>query len=448
MTNFRSKFQLLTNDILGFVLRGFAPALFTKASAISIQFVQIFLFARYLELEAFGIYAFFTSLLAISMIFLSGGVDTYIIRYAPKVQTVLGLNNSLLFTYSTLLSAILVMIVVASPAFLIALLLFFIFDQLAVTFVIALFIAVVLSVANRLLVAIGAWQGYPIVTRVVDEVIRPIVTILIFTSILFNFDNVGLDVAISSQITGIFVAFLIHCWLLFRRHSNFFSSFSRRIVVVGNPFSVYKHWYNRAFPFLFVSGGTILLHELDTVMLAVLASTESAAVYRVTSRLIMFVSIVVMATGIILPPRLAQLRSAGDWKGMRDAVFVSGITTFFFASGNAAILLVLGEWLLGIFGPVYTLGMPVLWILVPGAVLSAVGATGVHLLTISSGARNVTLKVILSVSVAINILLNATLVPLLQEEGAAMATVFSSGFLSCAAIWFGWRSISRRSRVR
>lgn len=87
-------------------------------------------------------------------------------------------------------------------------------------------------------------------------------------------------------------------------------------------------------------------------------------------------------------------------------------------------LVILGDWVLSIFGPDFPEGYAALVILVAAQLVNALAGSVGFLMTMTGHERQAAF--IMAVSVVVNLALNAVLIPRFGIEGAAVATAFTT----------------------
>ncbi len=176
-------------------------------------------------------------------------------------------------------------------------------------------------------------------------------------------------------------------------------------------------WLAEAAPLWWVSIGAILLVQADVVLLGLLATTEQAGIYEVVSRLAAVAGLVEFGLGAAMSPLVARLWATGEREQLVPRIGRITSIGLFATFAVAALVVLSGEPVLGLFGPEFERGTEILWILALSSVLSAAaGPNGVLLSMTGHGRPAARLT---SVAVVINVACNLVLVPLLGLQGAA-----------------------------
>jgi O-antigen/teichoic acid export membrane protein len=111
---------------------------------------------------------------------------------------------------------------------------------------------------------------------------------------------------------------------------------------------------------------------------------------------------------------------------------VTGRIGFVFAALIFALFLVCGRWLLGLFGPEFTVAYPALLLISLGQLFNAYCGQNGTVATMTGRERAQTK--ILIVAAAINVFLNLLLIPLFGITGGAIASAASVMFWNVATV--------------
>jgi O-antigen/teichoic acid export membrane protein len=206
-----------------------------------------------------------------------------------------------------------------------------------------------------------------------------------------------------------------------------------------------RSWLKSAVPFLFLNAAVILNQQVGVVMLGSMVGPAAAGVYDVARRMAMLVSFVLLAVNMPLGPIVANLYARGEIERLQRIV-VKGARVA--AAGSCVIafaLIILGPWILRLFGEGFTAGLPVLTILCLGEILSA-AAGSVGLVLNMTGHERDTLRGV-GVAAIGNVLLSALLIPLWGIFGAALAGAISTALWNVLLIIWMRRHVGLNSTV-
>jgi O-antigen/teichoic acid export membrane protein len=198
-----------------------------------------------------------------------------------------------------------------------------------------------------------------------------------------------------------------------------------------------------ALPFIWVAGLFLLNSRIDLIMLGSLKGAYDAGVYAVASRAAELASFLMVAANMVLAPKISRLYHSGEQALLRR--MVRGATRrILIASIPLALILVIAAQplLTHLYGQQYAEGASVLQILAVAQILTVASGPLGTLLNMTGHERANTKNMI--VAVALNIALNALLIPAYGTSGAAGATAISLVFSRILL----WNSVRRHLRPR
>lgn len=178
--------------------------------------------------------------------------------------------------------------------------------------------------------------------------------------------------------------------------------------------------YASALPFLGVAGLNVVMANADVLMLRGLAGAEAAGPYAVAARLAELPALALLAVNAAATPLYARAHTHNDARTAADAARWTARTLTPLALGLLALAAVAGPGLLPLLGAGFADAA------VPLAILAAaqcanVGCGAAALLLDTAGLQRLTLAGV-GVGAAVNLGLNAALIPAYGVVGAAAAT--------------------------
>ncbi len=182
-------------------------------------------------------------------------------------------------------------------------------------------------------------------------------------------------------------------------------------------------WVRISAPFVLVEGFYILLAHTDILILALYVPPDQVAIYFAALKTIGLVSFVAFAVTAGVTHRFAELNAAGDRDALESFVRDAVKWTFWPSVAAALVMLAVGYPLLMLFGPEFTDGYPIMFVLAIG-ILARAAVGPVEALLNMLGHQIICAKVLIGV-VALNIAANFALVPHFGLLGAATATSFA-----------------------
>ena len=199
----------------------------------------------------------------------------------------------------------------------------------------------------------------------------------------------------------------------------------RRDVKPAVPVFQMRLWLVAALPMLLFQGFELFLQNTDILVLSRYAQPQEIAIYFAALKTIGLVSFIHFAVGAAAANKFAELNARGNREELVRFVGEAARWTLWPSLVATLGLLVLGKPLLWLFGPEFTAGYPVMFILAAGLVLRAAMGPAEYVLNMLGEQKSC--AVILFAAAALNIALNFALIPEFGMFGAAAATA--------AAMW-------------
>jgi O-antigen/teichoic acid export membrane protein len=207
-----------------------------------------------------------------------------------------------------------------------------------------------------------------------------------------------------------------------------------RTVVPAGPRSYRpRTWVAIALPIFIVEGFFNLLTNIDIIIVGHYMEPDQVAIYFAAAKtlaLVHFVNFAVRAGGA---QRFAQYYAAGDRVRLESFVRDTLHWTFWPSLAMILLMFAIGEQLLALFGPNFTAGYPLFYILSIGLIFrAAMGPAGS--LLIMAG-QQTACALVYTVTFIVNVALNISLVPAIGLPGAATATTVALVFEAMALYW-------------
>lgn len=181
-----------------------------------------------------------------------------------------------------------------------------------------------------------------------------------------------------------------------------------------------KTWFATSLPIFVVEGFYLLLTYVDILALEHFRTPDEVAVYYAGARLLAIVAFVYFAIAGATTHKFTQYHVSGDSK--RLAAFFRETTkwTFWPSLAVCAGILLFGKPLLNLFGPNFSEGYVVMFILAVGMLARAAVGPAERLLNMLGERKQC--ATVYAVAFAINLVLCVILIPHIGIEGAALAT--------------------------
>ena len=185
----------------------------------------------------------------------------------------------------------------------------------------------------------------------------------------------------------------------------------------------FKGWFTFSGPLLVIVASELVLQNADVLVISRFLGPTEVGFYFAAAKTMSLIMFVHYAVGSAVANRFATLDARGDKEGLKAFVRDAVHWTFWPSLLCAAAILALGKPLLWLFGPQFTEGYPVMFILVIGFLFrSAMGPAEFLLNMLGEQVLGAT---VLAITALLSIALNFALVPHFGMIGAASATAIS-----------------------
>lgn len=183
------------------------------------------------------------------------------------------------------------------------------------------------------------------------------------------------------------------------------------------------YWLKISFPILLLEGFYLLLTYADILIMNIFMTPRDVAIYFAAVKTTSLIEFVYFSITAATAYKFSEYHAAGRVDDLKHFLAKTISWTFWPSLCVAVGVLALGLPLLWLFGPEFTVGYPIMFVLVIG--LLARAATGpVESLMNMLGQQNVC-AVVLFGAVVLNVSLNLVLIPKFGLMGAASATAIS-----------------------
>jgi len=194
-----------------------------------------------------------------------------------------------------------------------------------------------------------------------------------------------------------------------------------------------KLWVGVALPILMAESFYLLLTHADLLMLQQFRSPEDVAVYYAAVKTLALVAFIYFSIAATTAHRVAAYHAAGDRAGLETFMRKAIALTFWPSVAATAVLLALGKPILSLFGPQFTEGYHLMFILAVGLLArAAIGPMERFLNVIGKQGVN---ALIYGGAFAVNIVLCIVLIPPFGAAGAAIAISTALIVETIALVW-------------
>ncbi len=406
------------HSLRDYLIRGAGGSFALKLVATALGFILSIVLARLLGAAGYGTYAYAMALVSLLSVPAKLGLPSLIIRHIAAYQrrSVWALMRGLLLkaNQAVLLIAWGLVLLAAVIGWVLA-------DRLPpdglATFWLAL-VLLPLVALNALRTATLSGLGYVLLGQLPEALIKPGLFILLAggSYLLLGAGQVTAVWAMGMQVAASAVAFLVGVVWLVKRLPQ--------AVKETAPAYKTRAWIKSALPLLALASLAAINHETAILMVGAMKGAEAAGVYQVATRGAELVSFVLVAANMALAPVISSLYTAGELQRLQRIVTRSARVVLLGSLPVALSMVIFGRWiLLTVFGPDFVSGATALAILSAAQIINA-GIGSVGLLLVMTGHERDTATGV-GIAAAINVTLNALLIPVWGIEGAAIATAIS-----------------------
>jgi O-antigen/teichoic acid export membrane protein len=390
-------------------------AFIVRIFSAAIAFFSHVLFARLIGQFDYGIYAFVWVIVVIFGNLSCLGFHTTLIRYLPIYRESSASDHYRGLAFASQSLAIGISITLA----LFGLITLHYFGHLVESYYL---VPVALGLLTLPMIALGDMldgtsraNGWAMMAMKYTYLIRPL--LIIAAMVLAT--AMGFDRSATTAMQAALVATAITTlWQLL--------SVKRHLVSVlpsGDRRYDYRIWLRFAVPLFVIDGIGFLLTNADVIIVGLYMPPDQVGVYFAAAKIIVLMQFVFFAVKAAAGPRYSNLIARNDSQGLISASQQIARWSFWPSLAMGLSLLLLGPWLLGLFGQGFSAGYSLIAILFVGFLIkSAIGPA--ETLLNMAGKQFVCLW-LYAITFASNIILNITLIPDYGLRGAATATTLA-----------------------
>jgi len=398
------------------LVRGALGVFIVKITGAGILFGLHVLLARLLDVEQYGVYVYAITWINILAILCLLGFQTSLVRFIAEynakgqwgmLRGIIRKSSQFVLSLSIIAGIVGAIIILSLEKG--------IGSDLAVTLYIAFALLPILALSHLREACLRALK-HVVQSEVLLRVIRPTLLGLIVITLFFLLRGTVKAAYVMAgnvlAVAGVFIAGTV----LLRRALP-------ESACWAEPAHRERQWLRVSIPLLLIAGMHIILRRTDIVMLGMLSGSQDAGIYSAASRISDLVVFGLVAINSILAPMISELYHTGKKRELQRIITLAARAIFVFTLMVSIILAVFGKFVLSLFGLEFIVAFVPLLILLCGQVVNAL-AGSVGYIMIMTGHQNQA-GVIVTVSAAINIILNALLIPLMGLTGAAVSTTFT-----------------------
>ncbi len=401
--------RALTSDLL--FVDG-AKILAVNVAGAGLAFVSHVLFARWLGVASYGTYVFALSWLSILFILIQAGLNLSMVRFIAEYRAqgnraamtaVVGFSNRVVLILGACIMAIgwaAVTWILPQTA-----------EEMRGTLYGALALTVVMALIQQ---RTAVLQGLERVVQstLVFEIARP----LALLAAVFTLAQIAtLDAALVMAVNlGVSLGVLIVLMAYAR------SSILAEPATDDRTAPSWRDWLKVSLPYVAVTGLTILLTQMDILMIGHILGTEQAGLYATAAKVALLAIFPVIAVRARFGPMAAKLFAEGKTAELQSRMNVATLLSVAACAAMLAVILPGRSLILGLFGPDFLPGGEVVVILTLAYLAySLMGAVEMFFLVGPFERMN---ALVSALTLGINLILNLILIPRFGIEGAAVAT--------------------------
>lgn len=254
------------------------------------------------------------------------------------------------------------------------------------------------------------------------NVVRPLLFLAMLTTLWLATDILDAQRAMTLQVLAILVVSSVTIWLIGRTVNN---SPDTHVIKYDT-----KVWARTSVPLLALALFNGYFPEINIILSGFYLPAEQVALFHVSFRLALLVTFALFAVDAATGPEVARLHAYDDKPALRDVINRATRLRFYVAVAAVIMFALAGKFLLGLFGPEFVQGYPLLIVLAVGQLVQAgVGPVG-RLISVS-GHQDHCVVVFVVALFALAVLVTI-LVPMFGTTGAALAALIDM------AIWSLW----------
>jgi O-antigen/teichoic acid export membrane protein len=268
-------------------------------------------------------------------------------------------------------------------------------------------------------------------------VLRPALVMLVFAVAMAASPAPAFaTVALGAEVVAVAATMAVAMWLLWRVRPA--------AMTVAAEFRTVE-WGRASLRMWIIAHLQLLISQTDTLLVGAFHGTTVAGIYAASSRLTRVVLFGLDAGNQVVAPAIARLFSQGRMAELQRTVTLAARGVLAFTVPVAVGLIMVGRQALSVFGEAFVEGYSVLVILLAGQVINALTGPVGFLMTMTGHERRA--MHVIGATAAMNLALNAVLIPGFGMAGAALATAIAVAARNLALAICVWRVLRIRATV-
>ncbi|EGU46388.1 hypothetical protein VII00023_03013 [Vibrio ichthyoenteri ATCC 700023] len=372
------------------------------------------IFARFLGAEQYGLYTYVFSIISIAALPVLAGIPNLMVREVANFHLEKKwsqLNGIIWWSRGYVLSVSLLILGIMSAL----LYLDYFQPHVAALILIAMWAIPLRGIASQQDAVLNGFQK-PILAQLPSKLLAPVFTLVVLLYFVYSDRPLSSMTLVSIAI----FALILTCGLSYLLVRHVIAKYSQP----AKPEYLTNSWVKSLLPFALITFVVTLNAELAIVLLGWLGNLESVAYFRVAMQAVMLITIVLSSISAVLMPNIARLYKSADMESTQALISRAVKLTVLVSLPIFLLLVFVGDVLIRwLFGAEYLNAYPALIILCVGHFVSMLlGPVGLVLNMTHNEGKTVRS---LAITLALNLALLFSLVPLYQEIGAAIAIAIS-----------------------
>lgn len=406
------------------VLSGSIQTFLMKIIGLGLGFLTSYILANQYGAAAIGTVAIITSIVSIAVILSTLGLNVSILKFIPE-RLSLGRKNDCVSIYKKSTNIVLV------TSSIIGILLFTFSKEISVKIYDNEELMIWMKIGSLFIIFSALFSINAITLRAFKnirhfnllEILKSVFNLsLAILLTLFFFDEKN---PIYIYFSTIFIGFVLSIYWVIR---EFKKSVCCSDDLPQEEVVTYSNLFRVSFPMFLTGAMSMVMAQLDTMMIAFFLNAESVGVYSIVVKLTSLIMFPVGVVNVILAPKITELYSTNNMQSLKIVTKSSARVICMLATPFALILIFFSNKILSVFGEEFTAGELTLSISAFGyAVVSLFGSVAFFMNM--TGNEKLYFKITLF-SFLINITLNYFLIPMYGISGAAFSTSLSMVILT------------------
>jgi O-antigen/teichoic acid export membrane protein len=264
-------------------------------------------------------------------------------------------------------------------------------------------------------------------------VLRPLLTLILTFVLVFCGAAQGATAAAGSLAAASWIAAFLQYVKQKPLLAGRFGGWERR--------SDLRVWVGVSLALLLVDGFSLMLANLDLLLLDLWAEPQVIGHYFAAVKIISLIAFIQFAVSASATGRFSALHFSGRATELDHLLGRTQLWTLVPTIGCAIAILVVGQWMLGLFGEDFVDAYPVMFVMAFGLIVRA--AAGPSQCLLMATGRQKAVCTILVVTVAVNLALCLLLIPRFGAMGAAFAVSCAFACESSASMIVARRMLKR-----